>query len=233
MLAAAFETSTRRPTVALSAGGVCFEEALRGERPHASDLLPTLERLLSRAGARVRDLELVVVGTGPGSFTGLRVAAATAMGLARGGRAQLFGVPSFEALAWRELALGEQGALLFDARQGELYFGRFRRAAEDVEVLQAACLIRPAELLAAGAGERWFGDADTARAAGLDESARARLCIDRVPQASAVLELGLARFARQGAHAPAQIEPLSLRAFGARKTGDTPAASPTNSPPRG
>jgi tRNA threonylcarbamoyladenosine biosynthesis protein TsaB len=218
MPAAAFETSSRSPTVALSAGGRSFEEALSGERPHASDLLPALARLLAKAGASVRHLELLVVGTGPGSFTGLRVAAATALGMARGGRAQLFGVPSLEALCWRELAQGERATVLLDARQGELYFAAYRRNVAGIDVLQAPCLLRPEEVRrTAEPGERWFCDSNSARFA-LDADASAKLCIDVVPSAAALLELGMTRFAREGGHAPAQIEPLYLRAFGARRS---------------
>lgn len=218
MLAAAFETSSRSPTVALSASGRILEQALSGDRPHASDLLPALERLLTQAGASVRELELLVVGTGPGSFTGLRVAAATALGMARGGRALLFGMPSLEALCWRELAPGERGTVLLDARQGELYFAAYRRSEAGIEILQAPCLVRPEEVRrSAQPGERWFCDSHTARLA-LDADASAKLCIDSVPRAAALLELGMARFAREGGHAPAQIEPLYLRAFGARRS---------------
>lgn len=218
LLAAAFEASTRAPTVALVADGARYEQALSGARPHASDLLPALDRLLCRAGRQVRDLELLVVGTGPGSFTGLRVAAATALGLARGGKAKLFGVPSLEALCWSELAVGERGAVLLDARQGELYFAEYRRTLEGLVALRPACLVRPGEVAPHEEdGLRWFGDADSARAAGLDARSSARLCIDRTPRAQALLELGLAGFQREGAHGLPQIEPLYLRAFGAKR----------------
>ena len=223
MLVAAFETSTRSPSVAVLAGDERFEEQLSGLRPHASDLLPALDRLLAQAGRHVRDLELIVVGTGPGSFTGLRVAASTAMGLAKGGQARLFGLPSLEALCWRELAPGEQAAVLLDARQGQLYFAHYRRLLQDIEVLQAPCLVRANEVPRIPAA-RWFGDADTARAAALDDLARWQICIDRVPLASALLELGRVRFAREGAHSLQQLEPLYLRAFGAHPVPRAPSA---------
>jgi len=234
MLAAAFECSTRAPTVALSAGGNRSETALSGERPHASDLLPALERLLQAAGAHVRELELLVVGTGPGSFTGLRVAAATALGLARGGRACFVGVPSLEALCWRELPVGERAAVLLDARQGELYFARYLRTQEGIEVLQAPCILRPDEVRARlSAEERCFGDADAARAAGLEAAASARLLAAAVPRASALLELGLMRFAHEGAHTIERIEPLYLRGFGVRRAANESTPPPDQAPRRG
>src|SRR5687768_2638473 len=146
MLAAAFETSTRSPSVALSWKGELREERLSGERPHASDLLPALDRLLVRAGKTARELGLIVVGTGPGSFTGLRVAVATALGLARGSSAALFGLPSWEAVCWSELAVGDQAVIVLDARQGGLYFAHYLRAAEGVTVLTPPCVIHPSDL---------------------------------------------------------------------------------------
>ena len=217
MLTAAFETSTRKPSVALRAKGQVFEERLSGERPHASDLLPALDRLLSKTGQSVRDLELLVVGTGPGSFTGLRVAVATALGLARGCGTVLFGQPSWEAVCWRELRQGEAAAIVLDARQGELYFARYRRASDGVDVLQAPCIVRPGDLPRLVSGDlRLFGEPGIERAAELDTSATARLCVDRSPSAAALLELGALRHAREGSHSGVQLEPLYLRAFASR-----------------
>jgi phosphoglucosamine mutase len=71
-LAVALETSTRAPSLAVRLGEVTLEAELASARAHASDLLPTLERLLGELGASPRDIAAVVVGTGPGSYTGLR-----------------------------------------------------------------------------------------------------------------------------------------------------------------
>ncbi len=215
MATAAFETSTRSPSVALQSGDVTLEERLSGARPHASDLLPALERLLSKAGLRVADLELLVVGTGPGSFTGLRVATATALGIARGCKAALFGIPSGEAQCWRALAVGEEAALVQDARQSAYYFARYRRLESGIEVLKAPCLIRPTELAALVGDElRIFADSTLDLATTLGPDVRSRLIQGSVPSAAALLELGVLRHAREGSHSPTQLEPLYLRAFG-------------------
>ena len=216
MATAAFETSTRSPSVALQSGGVILEERLFGDRPHASDLLPALDRLLAKAGLGVADLKLLVVGTGPGSFTGLRVATATALGIARGCGTELFGIPSGEAQCWRELAVGEEAALLADARQSAYYFAHYRRLESGIEVLKAPCLIRPSELAALVGGQlRIFAEPSLDLATTLGAEVRARLSLGTVPSAAALLELGVLRHAREGAHTAAALEPLYLRAFGA------------------
>src|SRR2546423_8529325 len=68
------------------------------EHRHGEQLLPSIGRLLGEANVRRSRLEAIVVGTGPGAFTGLRVGLATAKGLAHGLRTPLVGVPTSEAL---------------------------------------------------------------------------------------------------------------------------------------
>ncbi|HTF91385.1 MAG TPA: tRNA (adenosine(37)-N6)-threonylcarbamoyltransferase complex dimerization subunit type 1 TsaB [Planctomycetota bacterium] len=214
MLSAAFETSTRSPSVALAIEGEILEERLSGARPHASDLLPALDRLLSKSGHGVGELGLIVVGTGPGSFTGLRVAVATALGLARGTGAALFGLPSWEALCWRELEPGAEAAVVQDARGGSLYFAHYRREVDGVLALRAPCLIQPSELEALVPTRlRLFAESGIEQLAQRSPDALAQLSVDRSPYASALLELGLLRHRLEGPHTPAQLEPLYLRAF--------------------
>ena len=148
MTAVAFETSSRQGSVAARHAGVIHEAFLEHERAHASDLLPCLDELLRQAGAppvAPEGLDAIVVGIGPGSFTGLRVGVATALGLARGTGAALRGVPSFEALAFAELAPGEEATILQDARSGVYYFARYRRTDNDVETIVAPSIVAAEE----------------------------------------------------------------------------------------
>jgi tRNA threonylcarbamoyladenosine biosynthesis protein TsaB len=216
-LAVAIEASTRSPSIAIALGGEVLEERLAGDAPHASDLLPALERLLARLGAAPRDIANIVVGLGPGSYTGVRVGVATALGLARGSGAALRGVASMEALAWGELKPGQTGSVLLDARADELYFATYRRAAGGLEVLTAPCITTRAELpslLVPGA--RLFADDDALRAADLATRTDLEIARDVAPRARPLLDLGLRRLELDGPHAPAQLEPLYLRAFAAK-----------------
>jgi tRNA threonylcarbamoyladenosine biosynthesis protein TsaB len=198
-LEVALETSSLRPSVAVRVAGRIESRTLAGDRPHASDLLPALEHLLAGFEASPRDITAVLVGTGPGSYTGLRVGIATALGLVRGTGAALFGVPSLEALAYGELAQGSAAAFLLDARQGELYLARYRREEEGVAVLQPPCVTTPAEL---------------GRLLQPDEPVYADGAA--LPRAAALLELGARRLAREGPHVAEDVEPLYLRAFAVR-----------------
>lgn len=78
----AFETSGPLGSVALaSEGEIVARRFLLGQASHASGLIPSIRSVLDDAGIPVSDLHGLVVGQGPGSFTGVRVAAATAKGL--------------------------------------------------------------------------------------------------------------------------------------------------------
>ena len=76
----AVDTATTRIVVAAAtpAGQLIAAEAFEGRYRHSQELLPAIVRLQAAHGLAVRDLRGVVVGTGPGAFTGLRVGIATA-----------------------------------------------------------------------------------------------------------------------------------------------------------
>lgn len=212
----ALETSTRAPSLAVRrADGEVHARVLAGERMHAGDLLPTLAELLAQLGVHARDITAVIVGTGPGSYTGLRVGIAAALGLARGASATLRGVPSGETLAWEHCAPGERCVHLLDARQGELYYAEYERTADDVHVLDGP------RVVVAGALELppnvpILGDTTVADAANLSPADRARLDPTATPSAAALLELGLRRVVAGGGEASVP-RPLYLRPFSARE----------------
>ncbi len=108
-------------------------ESMAG-RQHASLLLPALKELLAANGLSPVDLTAVGVGTGPGSYTGLRVGLASAQGLASGLSLPLGGTPSLEAVAYRQLAEGQEAWLTWDARRGNVYAGRYLREAGSVRL---------------------------------------------------------------------------------------------------
>jgi len=217
MIEVALETSNRQASVALRSDGRVEEVSLDGEAAHASDALGALEVMMHAAGLDPREIDAVYVGTGPGSYTGLRIGIATALGVARGAEASLRGEPSGESLIWRELAAGEEGVYLLDARQSELYFAHYRRLEEDVEVLQAPVVLALEELRSRmPRGVAIFGDALALRLGGLEESAAASLRTDVVPRAVALLELASRRLHTFGAHRFEAVEPLYLRPFKAR-----------------
>lgn len=127
MLIAAFDTSTPATVVALGGDDGLLEARLEapatGPPAHSSQLLPALASLLEQAGAGWGDVARLGVGTGPGTFTGLRIAASTVEGLRRATGAPVVGIDSLEALSLpaRRAEPGRPVCALLDARRGEVF----------------------------------------------------------------------------------------------------------------
>ena len=93
-------------------------------RRHANvELIGTLDKALDQAGVSMADVDEMLVGRGPGSFTGVRIGISTAKGLARGADIPLLGVSTLDAVAWTAWAAGVRGKLgvAADAMRGEVY----------------------------------------------------------------------------------------------------------------
>jgi tRNA threonylcarbamoyladenosine biosynthesis protein TsaB len=113
MLVLAFDTATDIATSALLEEGRLLGE--RGSEPRA--LLEAVDELLADAGAAPADLDALVVGTGPGSFTSTRIGLAIARGIALTLEVPVAGVSTLDALA-----AAREGALpVIDARRREVF----------------------------------------------------------------------------------------------------------------
>jgi tRNA threonylcarbamoyladenosine biosynthesis protein TsaB len=176
----AIDTSTAACTAALFDGGICVgrRDELIG-RGHAERLAPMLAELLDG-----RNAQTILVGIGPGSFTGIRVGIAAAHGLAIGWNAELMGMSSLALLAASAKADGDVAAAM-NGGHGELFVQQFDGKLNAVgEVLnlpptQAAAAIS-ADLVA-GPGAR-----------ALVEARGHGTVIDSWPSASDALKLGKA-----------------------------------------
>lgn len=109
----------------LLANGKRFVAESEGSRDHSQTLMPMLEGLLAEAGIAWRDLKMLALGIGPGSFTGLRIAAASMAGI--NASLQLPLLP-FSSLAVTAVQADYEAQLfvLEDARAGEVFVGCYR-----------------------------------------------------------------------------------------------------------
>ena len=88
---------------------------------HAGRLLPMIDYLLTLNNVDRRDIGLIAVGSGPGSFTGIRIGIATARGLARAIGCPLMGISTLDALAYGALPAQLPIMPVIDARKSEIY----------------------------------------------------------------------------------------------------------------
>ena len=142
----ALDTASARCSVALMSGEALISRAVDTARDHAMLLLPMIEAVLAEAGFALRALDGIAYGRGPGSFTGVRVAASVTQGLALGADLPVHGVSDLRALAVqaRQVAAASSSGnssagasssrnlllAAMDARMGEIYWGAFDAVAE-------------------------------------------------------------------------------------------------------
>ena len=103
-------------------------------RASNTQLLPRIDALLAEQGVARGELACIVVGRGPGSFTGVRIAMATAKGVASALGVGFVGVSSLDAVAWNAQAAGVRGplAVVADAMRKEVYPVRYQLTGEGV-----------------------------------------------------------------------------------------------------
>ena len=114
----AFDTSAAHCAAALLLPNRVIHRCEPMEKGQAERLIPLLEEVLSEGGLEWSDLKALAVGTGPGNFTGVRIAVAAARGLALGLGIPAIGVTRLEALAY---GLPRPVLVLEDAKRGQVY----------------------------------------------------------------------------------------------------------------
>jgi tRNA threonylcarbamoyladenosine biosynthesis protein TsaB len=157
----ALETSSPIGSIALLRGDDVFERFIQTPREQTELVLPFIDDVLDAAGVSLRELDAIVFGRGPGSFTGLRIAAAVTQGLGFASGVPAVGVSSLEALAqraWRELG-ADDVLVLVDARMQEVFAARYVITRARAMLRGEERLCRPDALLAPGAvvGDGWTG----------------------------------------------------------------------------
>jgi tRNA threonylcarbamoyladenosine biosynthesis protein TsaB len=151
---AAFETSSDWCSVALWLDGEIVSAERRAPNRHSELALPMLFDLMKTKSLKAEDLQAVAFGSGPGSFTGLRIACGLAQGLALARSLPVAPVSSLEALA--EESGAERVVACVDARMHEVYYAAFeRRGGRWAEVVAPQCIAPGAAVPPAGDG--WTG----------------------------------------------------------------------------
>lgn len=218
----ALDTSSYVGTVAVTRDGELLSEWSASVRAsHGETLLPHLARTLEQANLKSAELDLIAVGLGPGSFTGVRIGVATAKGLALAEQKPIVGVTSLRVLA-RGITGGTLRAVAVDAHKGEAYCalyeldrdGSLHERLAPFHAPPAAAAARLREV--AGGAHLWLaGNAIGRYGAALlaplgAEVARAPLFCD-VPRAVCLAHEAAVQLSREGPSVLATLEPLYVR----------------------
>ena len=197
-------------------------------REHTRSLMPMIREAMIDAGLGFDDLDAVVLGNGPGSFIGMRIAASVTQGIAFAAGLRVVPVSSMAALALQVLdeTSGDVAAIAQDAHMQEVYFGLYRRTQEGLVVPisdeRLAAQERLPELetldasacIAAGKGWQLYPELEAAND-GLITTTSSRM----VPDARYLLKLGRAAYANGESVDPVDVKPAYLR----QKVASVPA----------
>ena len=129
MIILALDSTAKAAAVALLDGERLLAKEMHDDgNTHSCTLLPTVERLLAANSLTVDDIDLFAASAGPGSFTGVRIGAATLKGLAFGRNKPCVAVSALHALAYNLRDRDGVVCALMDARRGQFYTAFFRIA---------------------------------------------------------------------------------------------------------
>ncbi|MEO7727178.1 MAG: tRNA (adenosine(37)-N6)-threonylcarbamoyltransferase complex dimerization subunit type 1 TsaB [Burkholderiales bacterium] len=209
----ALETSTELCSAALWLDGkIDAREAAAGQR-NSELLLPMVDALLTAHALSARDLDGIAFGSGPGAFTGVRIACGVAQGIAFGVDVPVAGIGTLLALAE---ASGERRVVCcLDARMGEIYHAAYEKTGDGWREIIAPGLYKPAAAPDLPAG-RWSGCGSGFVVFREEMATRytgsiARVIEGIVPHAREVAVLAARQFARGGAADAADAAPLYVR----------------------
>ena len=160
MTVLALEFSSDRRSVALARGGVVLAEAVQQTESRATDALGMIQNVLEQTKISREEIEVIAVGLGPGSYTGIRAAIAVAQGWQLATGVKVIGVGSTEALAAQAQAEKIFGRVnvVVDAQRGEFYLGVWEISADSRVELVPLRIVAAAEIEALKiAGETCVG----------------------------------------------------------------------------
>ena len=106
---------------------------------HSQTLLPMLDEVIKRTSFEIEDIDAVAVAKGPGSFTGLRIGAATAKGLGLALDKPIIPVPTVDGLAYQLFGTSMIICPMMDARRKQVYTGFYRFEGSEMKVLKEQC----------------------------------------------------------------------------------------------
>lgn len=218
----AFDTSTEYLSLAIQKNGELFTFDVNAGQTHSQIILPQIQLLLNSAHLQLSDLDGIAFGAGPGSFTGVRIAAGVAQGLGFGANLPVLGLCTLLALA--QASSAQKVIACLDARMGEVYFAAYEKVAGEWQTSIEPSLHKPdavpnvegTDWVGAGSGWQTYGEQ-------LGHFYGAQLISTQpqlLPNATALISLALPTFLAGEAKPAALAQPIYIRNRVALKTAE-------------
>lgn len=209
----ALETSTEFCSVSLCEHDTIIHREVLAIRSHSEILLPMTAEILAEAEWTLQQLDGIAFGSGPGSFTGLRIACGVAQGLAYALDLPVVGISTLEATA--EKTGQDNVVVALDARMSEIYHAAFQRQNQTWKMISAPTLCSPLQApslpgktwVACGSGFEKYQEELLSVYGGSLQEIRQGLH----PHASAIAALAISKFSDGTATTPENAAPVYLR----------------------
>jgi len=221
----ALDTSSLACSVALQVGDRILLRHEQQAREHTRMLLPMITAVLGEGGVRLAELDAIVLGNGPGSFIGMRIATSVAQGLAYGAGLRIVPVSSLLAVAQQVMA--DEGrtdvVVCQDAHLNEVYLGLYRvadggcAAALGPERLHGQAAIPELQTASGRFTAAGFGWERYPALLAANEATLAATSAVQYPGARYLLPAGAALFESGAAIEPQDVAPAYLRQTVAQK----------------
>lgn len=218
----AIDASTEACSVALALGDKIFSRYDLCPQSHSLMLLPMVDEVLKEAGVELSQLDGLIYGRGPGSFTGVRIGIGVAQGLAFSAELPVVGVSTLQAMAQKAYRLQKKEKVIsaIDARMSEVYTAHFILDSDKImQVVGEEAVLPPAD---ASELYKCSNDSDAkAYVVGTGWDAYAEtLVVDRentdspkilFPDAIDMLTIGIKEFSLNGGLPAEQAQPVYVR----------------------
>ena len=225
----AIDTATEACSAALYIDGVITEEFQVAPREHTQLILKMIETLLEQSGLKVKQLDALAFGRGPGSFTGVRIATGIVQGLAFASDLPVIPVSTLAALSQHAYDNHKHEHVLaaIDARMGEIYWACYKKGANNIMSLSSEECVSSADSVVltddetnqwCGAGSGWLAYKEVLTNITGDQLAT--VYADELPRSSSIVKLAADAFQRGEAVEASLALPVYLRNDVAKKKGE-------------
>jgi tRNA threonylcarbamoyladenosine biosynthesis protein TsaB len=209
------DTSSKFLSIALSEdGNIIKEENHLLDRRHSSQLVPKIKEMLENLNFSIEDVDVFVVGLGPGSFTGLRIGVSAVKGFGLVAKKPCIGVASIDALALE--ANGMDGTIvpIIDAKRGNVYSSIYERKGTKIIRLSGYLLLPIEKLVRKLKGDAVFlGDAISLYKEKITAINKDAIFLNErfwYPRAGNLIMLGLSRLKKQKRLDLGELQPIYL-----------------------